>query len=130
MKLGVLAVLLGDKPFDYACKYISESGATAIEIGCGGFPGKAHCDPEVLLNDENKFNELFKDTYVYKHPTKEKNSYYILKFDFSGLTTTGGFEKIEKEFLKGRDDAGRNSLSKINSRYMFPEYILFSYSSS
>ena len=58
MKLGVLAVLLGDKPFDYACKYISESGATAIEIGCGGFPGKAHCDPEILLNDENKYNEF------------------------------------------------------------------------
>ena len=33
-----------------------------VEIGCGGYPGKAHCDPEILLHDEQKFRE-FRDTF-------------------------------------------------------------------
>ena len=39
------------------------------------------------INSKSEFNTLFKDTYVYSNPTKEKNSYYILYFDFSGITT-------------------------------------------
>ena len=31
-----------------------------VEIGCGGYPGKDHCDPGVLLHDEAKFNEFVK----------------------------------------------------------------------
>ncbi len=61
MKLGVLTVLFSDRSFDEACKYLSERGVQAIEIGCGGFPGKAHCDPEVLLNNEKEYNR-FMDT--------------------------------------------------------------------
>ena len=33
-----------------------------VEVGCGGYPGKAHCDPAVLLHDEKKLQE-FKDTF-------------------------------------------------------------------
>lgn len=29
-----------------------------IEIGCGGHPGKAHCDAELLLKDEAKYEEF------------------------------------------------------------------------
>ena len=58
MKLGVLSNLFANLSLEEACKYLSEQGCTAIEIGCGGFPGKAHCDPEVLLNDEAKLNEF------------------------------------------------------------------------
>ena len=61
MKLGVLTVLLSDMPFEKACAYLSEKGVQALEIGCGGNPGKAHADPEILLNDENAFKK-FKDT--------------------------------------------------------------------
>ena len=32
-----------------------------VELGCGGYPGKDHCDPSVLLHDEAKFQE-FVDT--------------------------------------------------------------------
>ena len=42
MKLSVFAVLLQDKSFDEACKYLSEQGVQAVEIGCGGYPGDAH----------------------------------------------------------------------------------------
>lgn len=62
MKLSVLAVALGDRSLDEALKFLSDRGVHAVEIGCGGFPGKAHCDPEVLLHDEKKLQE-FKDTF-------------------------------------------------------------------
>ena len=65
MKLSVFAVLLADKSLDEACKYLADSGVQAVEIGCGGFPGKAHCNPEELLKDDKKIAE-FKDT-IEKH---------------------------------------------------------------
>ncbi len=39
------------------------------------------------------FESLFKETYVYKHPTRGKNNYYILKFDFSGIESANQEEK-------------------------------------
>lgn len=65
MKLGVFSVVLGDKTLEEACQFLEEQGAGMIEIGCGGFPGKAHCDPEVLLHDDVKLEE-FKNT-IKKH---------------------------------------------------------------
>ena len=65
MKLSVFAVLLADKSLDEACKYLADSGVQAVEIGCGGFPGKAHCNPEELLKDDKKIDE-FKNT-IEKH---------------------------------------------------------------
>ena len=37
---------------------------------------------------KDKFEILFKDTYIGKNPTKLKNSYHILRFNFSGIDTT------------------------------------------
>ena len=37
------------------------------------------------VNSKHLFDTLFKDTYVYNNPTKNKNNYYILNFDFSGF---------------------------------------------
>ena len=65
MKLSVFAVLLADKSLDEACKYLADSGVQAVEIGSGGFPGKAHCNPEELLKDDKKIAE-FKNT-IEKH---------------------------------------------------------------
>ena len=59
MKLGVLTVVLAQMEIEKAMKYLADSGVQMVEIGCGGFPGKAHCDPEVLLNDDTKL-EAFK----------------------------------------------------------------------
>ena len=61
MKLGTLTVALGDLPFDEACRFLSERGVQMVEIGCGGFPGKAHCDAAELLEDEGK-RQAFMDT--------------------------------------------------------------------
>lgn len=58
MKLSVFAVLLQDRSFDEACKFLSEAGVQAVEIGCGGFPGKAHCNPEEFLAHPEKIDEM------------------------------------------------------------------------
>jgi sugar phosphate isomerase/epimerase len=51
MKIGVFAVLFGDKPFEETLDYLVELGVEAVEIGTGAYPGNAHCDPVALLNN-------------------------------------------------------------------------------
>ena len=60
MKLGVFNPVLAGMSFEDAMKYLADSGVQAVEIGCGGYPGKAHCDPAVLLNDEAAFEHFKK----------------------------------------------------------------------
>ena len=40
------------------------------------------------IDHKEKFQQLFGDLYIGKHPTINQNKYYILKFDFSGIDTT------------------------------------------
>ena len=40
------------------------------------------------IKKKDKFEELYKDTYIGKHPTELKNSYHILRFNFSGIDTS------------------------------------------
>ncbi len=61
MKLGVFKVLLGAKPLDEALAYLKEKGDEMVEIGCGGYPGTAHCSPETLLADDTALT-AFQDT--------------------------------------------------------------------
>jgi len=58
MKLGVFTCLLGNLPLEDALKYFSALGIEMIEIGSGGYPGKSHADPDVLLNDAGKLAEF------------------------------------------------------------------------
>ncbi len=62
MKLSVLINLYGHKTLDETLKIMSEQGVTTVEVGAGGYPGKAHCNPEALLADETKLEE-FKNTF-------------------------------------------------------------------
>ena len=52
MKLGVFTTLLSNLPFEEACKQFHEVGVQMVEIGCGGYPGNAHADPDTLLSDD------------------------------------------------------------------------------
>lgn len=51
------------------------------------------------INKKDKFDNLFKETYIGKNPTQLKNSYHILRFNFSGIdtsneeTTIDGFKR-------------------------------------
>ena len=60
MKLGVFTTLYSDTPFKESLDYFKSIGIEMIEIACGGYPGNAHCNPEVLLHDEAKFAEFMK----------------------------------------------------------------------
>ena len=79
----------------------------------------------------DKFEELFKNTYIGKNPTKEKNSYHILRFNFSGIdteneeTTMRGFKrevsssinafvkKYNLDFFVNTEDDAENILDNL-----------------
>jgi len=58
LKLGVFTTLLSGKSLREVLDYLSKSGVQAVEIGAGGYPGKAHADPDVLLSDKAKIAEF------------------------------------------------------------------------
>ncbi|PWW08292.1 sugar phosphate isomerase/epimerase [Paenibacillus cellulosilyticus] len=58
MKLGVFTVLFGGKPLEEALDYIASKGLDAVELGTGGYPGNAHCDPDTLLADAGKLRDF------------------------------------------------------------------------
>ena len=58
MKLSVLTVPLYDRSLEEALKYLHNLGVQAVELGCGGYPGKGHLDPEEYLNNPEKIAEL------------------------------------------------------------------------
>ena len=92
MKLGVFNPVLAGMTFEDAMKYLADSGVQAVEIGAGGFPGKAHCDPAVLLNDEEKFEH-------FKKVLKDNN------LEIAALSTHGNPVHPDPEMAKKfRDD--------------------------
>ena len=58
MKLGVLTNLYAKLPFEEVLKHLTDMGVEAVEIGCGGYPGNDHANPEILLNDDKKLEEF------------------------------------------------------------------------
>jgi sugar phosphate isomerase/epimerase len=85
MKVGVFTVLFSQRPFEEALDYIKAAGCEAVEIGCGGFPGTAHCTPADLLADASA-RDAFKNAVTSRgleisalschgnplHPNKER----------------------------------------------------------
>ena len=58
MKLSVLANLYGAKSLEETLKILTGLGVHTVEIGAGGYPGKAHCNPAELLADAKKYDEF------------------------------------------------------------------------
>ncbi len=54
MKLGVFAVLYAQKTLEQMLDEVASKGLDAVEIGTGGYPGDAHCQPDALLSDAAK----------------------------------------------------------------------------
>ena len=83
------------------------------------------------IKKEDKFEKLFNNTYIGKNPTKLKNIYHILKFNFSGIdtandeTTIKGFknevassikffiEKYKIDFFVNMEDEAENILDNL-----------------
>lgn len=57
MKLGTMTVVLGDMKAEDAFRFLAENGVQMVEIGCGGYPGDAHCEVDALLTSETKRKE-------------------------------------------------------------------------
>ncbi len=38
------------------------------------------------VDTAENFEKIFKGLYIYNHPTPNKNNYYVLNFNFSGMT--------------------------------------------
>ena len=64
---------------------------------------------------EDKFEELFKGLYIYNHPTENKNNYYVLKFNFSGMTIAG--ENVAEEGKNVFFKSVKNSIEKFIAKY-------------
>lgn len=60
MKLGVFTVLFAQRSFEEMLDYVASKGLGAVEIGTGGYPGNAHCNPAELLADERKLKAFKK----------------------------------------------------------------------
>ncbi|MBR4236681.1 MAG: sugar phosphate isomerase/epimerase [Clostridia bacterium] len=97
MKLSVFAVLLQDRPFDEACAYLASKGVQAVEIGCGGFPGKAHCDPRELLAHPEKIDAL--------KSTVEKHG-----LEIAALSTHGNPVHPDKEIARAFHEDFENTV--------------------
>ena len=83
------------------------------------------------IKKTEEFEKLYKDTYVGKNPTNLKNSYHILRFNFSGIDTTNtettirGFKRevassikvfVEKyglDFYINEEDEAENILDNL-----------------
>lgn len=97
MKLGIFTVLFQEQPLEEALAYISESGVETVEIGTGNYPGKAHCDPAVLLQDEGALKR-FKKTI---------DKYHL---EISGLSCHGNPLHPQESVARGHRETQRRTI--------------------
>jgi hypothetical protein len=60
------------------------------------------------LNEAENFDRLFGDLYIGKHPTPERNSHAVMKFDFSGLDTSS-----EENFVASFSNKVQNTVRQF-----------------
>ena len=66
----------------------------------------------------DKFEKLYGKTYIGKQPTKLKNKYHILKFNFSGIDTTN-----DKTTIRGFKNEVSSSIKLFIEKYKLDFYI-------
>ena len=89
------------------------------------------------VKKKDKFEKLYGETYIGKNPTKLKNSYYILRFNFSGIDTSSedatinGFknkviasiklfvEKYGLDFYINQEDEAESILDNLFKAFLF-----------
>ncbi|MFA6076100.1 MAG: sugar phosphate isomerase/epimerase [Negativicutes bacterium] len=97
MKIGVFAVLFQNLPLAQALDKIKGFGVNTVEIGCGNYPGNAHCNPPELLVDDQK-TQAFVDAFKSRAMT------------ISALSVHGNMIHPNKEFAKANHDAWRSAV--------------------
>ena len=66
----------------------------------------------------DKFERLYGNTYIGKNPTKLKNSYHILKFNFSGIDTTN-----DEATIRGFRSKVQSSIKLFVEKYSLDFYV-------
>lgn len=97
MKLGVLTNMLGAWPFEKALELFTSLGIEMVEIGAGGYPGKQHADPAVLLHSETELQK-------YKDLLKKYN------VEISAISCHGNPVHPNKEIAKNFDTEMRQAI--------------------
>ena len=69
-------------------------------------------------NKADKFNKLYGNTYIGKNPTELKNSYCILRFNFSGIDTSS-----EETTIRGFKNSTIESIKLFIGKYNIDFYI-------
>lgn len=70
------------------------------------------------IKKADKFEKLYSETYIGKNPTKLKNSYHILKFNFSGIDTGD-----EETTMQGFQEKVKISIDSFVKKYNMDFYI-------
>ena len=72
------------------------------------------------INKQDRFDELFKNTYIGKNPTNNKNKYCILRFNFSGISTET-LDETKKSFKNSTIESIKIFISKYHLDFYINE---------
>lgn len=67
------------------------------------------------VDEADEFEKLFKGLYIYDNPTENKNNYYVLNFNFSGLTISQN--NIIEDGKNAFYNAVKDSLTDFINKY-------------
>ncbi len=70
------------------------------------------------ISKSNIFEKLFSNTYIGKNPTDKRNSYYVLRFNFSGINTSTLLDTLE-----GFKNSTIESIKRFINKYELDFYI-------
>ena len=72
------------------------------------------------INKQDRFNELFQNTYIGKNPTNNKNKYCILRFNFSGISTET-LDETKKSFKNSKIESIKIFIAKYHLDFYINE---------
>lgn len=94
MRLGVYTALLSNMTLESALDYLTQRGIHTVELGCGGYSGTFHADPDILLVDKTALIDFKKLLEKYEveisalncsgnpvHPDKETAQNFHVAFE-------------------------------------------------
>ena len=72
------------------------------------------------INSADQFDKLFGGLYIHENPTKHRNSYYMLRFNFSGIQNTA-MEGLEEGFVSSVKDGAKRFINRYKLDIELPE---------
>lgn len=76
------------------------------------------------VNEAEEFEQLFGDLYIGNNPTPKRNSYAVMRFDFSGINTSCGADTFILSFCENVRNTIRQFLNKYKNIFPKTEQII------